>query len=229
MNVSMWKKIWGDIRTRKSRTFLVALSIFIGVLGVVSLISAGDIMVTQRQADIKEDELPMISTFVAVPGSVEGNIDDNDVIDTLATYPGVTVVEGEASYPVFWQHENETRFRESTLNTYTEPLDALMIQPMRLVEGAYPVEGQNQLAVEQRMADDFGLEVGETITVRVLGAEIDDGVQEETWTISGIVFHPYNQSSNETLYAAYADAQRLTGFQGLSSIFARFEDYPTAE
>ncbi|NDJ78373.1 MAG: FtsX-like permease family protein, partial [Chloroflexi bacterium] len=33
----------------------------------------------------------------------------------------------------------------------------------------------------------------------------------------------------ETLYAAYADAQRLTGFQGLSSIFARFEDYPTAE
>ena len=227
MNTSMWKKVWGDIRTRKGRTFLVVVSIFIGVLGVVTLISAGDILVSQLEEDIQQNELPMISSFVSVPGSIEGSIDNDAVIETITDYPGVTVVDGEASYPVFWHDSTETRFRESQINAYTMPLDAIALQPMRLVEGDFPVEGQNQLAVEQRMADDFDLEIGETITVRILGTEAD--VQSEEWTISGIVFHPYNQAASETLYATYADAQRIAGFQGLNSIFVRFEDFPTAE
>lgn len=119
MNTSMWKKIWGDIRTRKGRTFLVALSIFIGVLGVVTLISAGDILVSQLEKDIQQDELPMISSFITTPGSTEGNIDNDAVIETISAYPGVTVVEGEASYPVFWHDSTETRFRESQINAYT--------------------------------------------------------------------------------------------------------------
>lgn len=226
MNTSMWKKIWGDIRTRKGRTFLVAVSIFIGVLGVVTLISAGDILVSQLEQDIKEDDLPMLELFVTVPGAGEEVVDNTQVIDTLSDYPGVTVVEGEANYPFFWHSEDETRFREARINTFTKPLDALTIQPMRLVEGEYPVSGQQQLAIEQRMAEDFNLTVGDEIVVRVLGGE---SIQEETWTISGVVFHPYNQVSDESMYATYEDAELLAGFAGLSTLRVRFDDYPTAE
>ena len=43
-----------------------------------------------------------------------------------------------------------------------EPFDEIAIQPMRLVgEGRYPSAGQQEIAVEKRMADKHGLSVGD--------------------------------------------------------------------
>ncbi len=227
MNDSIWRKIIGDIKTRKGRTVLVAISIFIGVLGVVTLITAGDLLVRQLTADIRQDELPMLVNFVVIPGDPPANLDNQAVLATLAGLPGVTTVEGQANYPLFWRLPGETRFREMRVQAYTQPFGEIRLGPPRLIEGRYPRAGQHELALEVRLARDFDLEVGDTVEVRILSNPQE--LPTESWTVSGLLFDAYNQQPDKTLYATYDDARYMAGFVGLSSIYARFTDYPTAE
>ncbi|MCZ7540324.1 MAG: ABC transporter permease [Anaerolineae bacterium] len=227
MNDSIWRKIIGDIRTRKGRTALVAASIFIGVLGVVTLITAGDLLVRQLTADIRQDELPMLVNFVVIPGDPPANLDDAATLKMLGELPGVTVVEGQANYPVFWKLPDETRFRETRVQAYTQPFDAVQLGPPRLVEGRWPREGQRELLVEVRLADDFELSVGDTLDVRIL-SDVEN-LPTESWTVSGLVFDAYSQQASQQLYATFNDARRMAGFVGMNIISARFTDYATAE
>jgi len=227
MNDSIWRKIIGDIRTRKGRTALVAASIFIGVLGVVTLITAGDLLVRQLTADIRQDELPMLVNFVVIPGDPPANLDDAATLKMLGELPGVTVVEGQANYPVFWKLPDETRFRETRVQAYTQPFDAVQLGPPRLVEGRWPREGQRELLVEVRLADDFELSAGDTLDVRIL-SDIEN-LPTESWTVSGLVFDAYSQQASQQLYATFNDARRMAGFVGMNIISARFTDYATAE
>ena len=64
------RKIFRDVWSRKGRTLLVAIAIFIGVLGVVTLISAGDLMLHQLQKDLQQDKLAMLRAFVIVPKGI---------------------------------------------------------------------------------------------------------------------------------------------------------------
>jgi putative ABC transport system permease protein len=230
MNESMLQKIWGDIRTRIGRTALVSISIFIGVLGVVTLISAGDILVKQLKADIREDELPMLYMFVTIPGDETGDIDNAAALDQLRTFPNITKVEGQANYPFYWKQADETRFRDAYINAFSEPFEDLELTPTRLVEGRYPEAGNQELVVEQRMAEDFGLKVGDQMDVRILSsAQAGQDLVVEQWTVVGIVFHPYSQFPDETVFTAYDDARYIANFAGLSSIDARFENYEIAQ
>jgi putative ABC transport system permease protein len=228
MNRSTLRKIWGDLWTRKGRTLLVSLSIFIGVVGVVTLITAGDLLVKQLQEDIQEAELPMLSTFVTVPPSAgDIELDNQAYIDDLkSAFPDITEAEGEANNPVYWKFGDEGRFREARMFSYTTSFADKTLEPMRLVEGEYPQPGQSEVAVEQRMADDYDFEVGDVIDLRMLGIE---GVPTEQWTISAIVFHAYNDASDLAMYAPYDDAQVITGIEGISILSVRFADFETAK
>jgi putative ABC transport system permease protein len=228
MNRSTFRKIWGDLWTRKGRTLLVSLSIFIGVVGVVTLITAGDLLVKQLQQDIQEAELPMLQAFVIVPPS-EGDVtlDNQAYINELeAAFPNITAAEGEANNQVYWKFEDEGRFREARMFSYTSSFADKVLEPMRLVQGEYPQSGQAEIAVEQRMADDFHFEVGDVIDLRMLGLE---GVPTQQWTISAIVFHAYNDASNLAMYAPYDDAQVITGIEGVNTLSVRFDDFGTAK
>jgi putative ABC transport system permease protein len=103
---------------------------------------------------------------------------------------------------------------------------------MRLVEGEWPQPGQNQIALERRMADEYGLGVGDTITFRTPGSE----QASEPWTVSAIVFHPYwvtvgdNQNQPERrLYATLDDARRIVPFSGFNSFYLRYIDTEVSE
>jgi putative ABC transport system permease protein len=228
MNRSTFRKIWGDLWTRKGRTLLVSLSIFIGVVGVVTLITAGDLLVKQLQEDIQETELPMLQVFMIVPPS-KGDIELNDqayIADLKAAFPDITAAEGEANNLFYWKFEDEGRFREARLFTYTSPFADKTLEPMRLVEGEYPQPGQQETAVEQRMADDFDLQVGDIIDLRLLGVE---GVPTEQWTVSAIVFHAYNDASDQAMYVSVEDGPAITGIDGFNILGIRFDDFETAK
>ncbi|MCD4685124.1 MAG: FtsX-like permease family protein [Anaerolineae bacterium] len=228
MNRSTLRKIWGDLWTRKGRTLLVSISIFIGVAGVVTLITAGDLLVKQLQEDIQEAELPMLQIFMMVPPSAgEVELDTPAYIaDLQEAFPEITEVEGEANNPFYWKYQDEGRFREARLFSYTSSLENMLLEPLRLVEGAYPQAGQQELAVEQRMAEDLDFEVGDTIDLRMVGVE---GVPTEAWTISAIVFHAYNDASDQAMYVSDADAPRISGIDGVNILGLRFTDFDTAK
>ncbi len=228
MNRSTLRKIWGDLWTRKGRTALVSISIFIGVAGVVTLITAGDLLVRQLKADIKADELPMMQIFGLIPPS-EGDVqlDDPAYLDALQqAFPDITALDGTANNPFYWKHTDQERFREARLMSYVKPMSDRPLAPMRLVEGHFPQPGQHELAVEQRMAEDFHLKAGDQIDVRMLGEE---GFPSEPWTIAGIVFHAYSDNPTLSMYVPYSDAPSITGVHGINIWSIRFTDFETAK
>ncbi len=232
------RKILSDIWARKIRTLLTAASIFIGVFGVVSLTSAGEILVNQLEKDLQADKLAMIRANVVVNRGVE--VDNEQVFTTLREQPGVSIVEGRASFPLFWKLGDEERFREGAIVAHSEPFDQSQLEPNRLIEGRYPDSTGNpdqiEIVIERRMADEFELGVGDTLEMRVLSGAQGAEVKTATGEIVGIVFQPYEYSSlgnvvdRKTLVlATYPDAQYLAGFRGFNQIYVRFEDFATAE
>ncbi|MEW6578322.1 MAG: ABC transporter permease, partial [Chloroflexota bacterium] len=232
------KKIIRDILSRKGRTALVAISILIGVFGAVTLISANDLLVRQIRQDVNPDEIAMTRLYVTVPAAgtdVTTESGEDQVLDLIRNrraIPGVTRIEGQVTVPVFWQRSAEERFREADLMAFSEPFADIQLEPMRLVEGEWPQPGQNQIALERRMADEYGLGVGDTITFRTPGSE----QASEPWTVSAIVFHPYwvtvgdNQNQPERrLYATLDDARRIVPFSGFNSFYLRYIDTEVSE
>jgi putative ABC transport system permease protein len=222
------RKIIRDIWGRKGRTAMAATAIFIGVFGVVVLVSIGDLVTKQLQVDKKEEEYPMLQVALSLPGDRQP--DNAATIATLEALPGVENVEGRVNGLLFWKLPGDTRFRDGWVLSAWEPFEEIKIQPMRLVDGSFPVAGQKQLAVERRMAAKHGLEVGDTIAVGIFAG---GAPQEETWTIVGIVFQPYGAggvpgAEESATFLTYEDAQYLSGNSGLTGIVARFVDLNTA-
>jgi putative ABC transport system permease protein len=226
------RKIFRDIWGRKGRTAMASIAIFIGVLGVVVLMSIGDLVTTQLRKDKKEQEYRMLDVDLVLPGEPE--IDNAAYIQRLKALPGVENVEGRVSGPLFWKRPGETKFEDGWLLAAWEPCDEMAIEPLRLVKGAYPEAGKNEMTIERRMADKHGLEIGDQLVVGVLAG---GPPQEETWTIVGIVFQPYGVmgglpgAEEQAVFVTYADAQHIigVGFRGLSTLYVRYIDFATAE
>ena len=217
---------------RKSRTAMASAAIFVWVLGVVALTSMGDLLVGQLNKDLKEEELPLQQAFVSAPSGAQ--LDNAGFLEALNAFPGVTLVEGRAVRPLSWNMPGAARFEDGFILAAWEPFEQIELQPLRLTgQGRYPVTGQNEIAIEKRMAKGHGLHVGDQLVMRVSGG----ASEEEAWTISGIVFTPYASfsagarvvSSDESIFATFEDAQAKAGFVGFSAFYVRYTDFPTAK
>ena len=194
------RKILGDVRSRLGRTILVSIAIFIGVTGTIALFSMSNILVAQLEEDIKEEDLSMLDIFMTVTDEVD--LDDQGYVDRISEVDGVTDVLGAASLTVYFKADpTDEDFEEAGLTGFLSPFEELSIVPMRLLEGNYPTEGADELVVETQFADKYDLAVGDTVTMRVLGASRNPELAgeistSEEWTISGIVFHSYAGGSS---------------------------------
>ncbi len=218
------RKIIRDIAAHKTRTLLVALSMFVGVLGVVAFTTLGQLITHQLEKNLRPSEMAMLRLFVKPSITVR---DSPEVaLDALRDYPGVTAVEGQAVYNFQWRLPDEAKFQTGHLYSYTQPYGQIELEPLRLRAGRFPREGEGEVAIEQRMADRFGLDIGDTIIAD------RNGFSTATLQIVGLVFQPYlyvgGGDGSTSVFATYADAQRLLRFPGLTSIYARFENFTTA-
>jgi ABC-type antimicrobial peptide transport system permease subunit len=241
------RKIFRDVVARKGRTALVSIAIFIGVTGTISLFSMQDILISQLQEDIKEDELAMAQISVVMKEGQQP--DDLAYMKMLDEYPGVTEIQaGFEDRPIFFKtDEAEEKFEDGFAQAYiviNEDSTALieapsetpaLIEPLRLLEGsAWPTPGADEVVIETRMADEYGLEVGDTLYLRVLSPSRAPERNGETgtveaWTISGIAFDPYGFSPRVSIYPLFADGKYLTGLTGINDFWFRFTNFKTAE
>ncbi len=226
------RKIRGDVTARKGRTALVSIAIFIGVAGTIAFFSLSDIIVRQLREDIKEDELSMVDIFLSADS--DAALDDEAYIEQLSQVEGVTEIQGYAQGTGYYKlSEDAEDFDQAVLVGYTVPFAEMLMEPLRLIEGDYPAEGQNQVALEQRTAESLLIGVGDTLIFRILSPS-KDATQAgeigtlETWTVSGIVFDAY-QGTNQRMYASPTNVNYVSGLIGLSAFEARFVDFPTAE
>lgn len=233
------QKIINDILTRKTRTALVATSIFIGVLGVVLLFSMGEILVRTLENTIDPENLNMVSMYASV--STDEPLDNATYLQGLKDLPEVTEVMAMNRVSLYWRTETEGTMRDARLFSYSDPLAEMSLEPITLVEGAFPVAGQKQIAIERRLAEAYDLTVGDPIVVRVLGdpATPADQIKEERWAVSGIVFQPHqypyapgapqNIEGKNQLYATHEDAEYLTGRTGFGIFLVRYSTFEAAQ
>ncbi len=222
------RKILRDVWSRKVRTLLVATSIFIGVLGVVTLMTVGDLMIGRLHEDYDVDAMPMLYVVTNVP---DGAVLDNDAyFAQLSQIEGLTDLEARSGYQVYWRENSDDAFIESIVRSSSEAFGEIDLLPMEVFKGRYPQEGQQEFAIERRMADRYGLEVGDQVEFRVLSHPNDSAnhIYTETWTVTGIIFHPYSEGE-PYIYTYHSDAEYLGGFQGHEVFIARFETFEQAE
>ncbi|NDJ75988.1 MAG: ABC transporter permease [Chloroflexi bacterium] len=253
------RKILRDVWARKGRTALVSIAILIGVTGTIALFSMSTIIVGQLEEDINQEDLPMVQIFVGPNADVPlHDATYTQIMQTSDTVPGVTeVMVGFEDSPFPFKVEpDDERFEDGLLQASaiwngdtenpalisvfgdepTEEYAAAPLEPARLLEGQgrFPQTGQNELAIEKRMADEYGLEVGDPLYVRVLSPTplnpekvIEEGVEE--WTITGIIFDAYGFEPSLSVYPTYSDAQYILNLDGFASVTARFDTFETAE
>jgi putative ABC transport system permease protein len=230
------RKILRDIMSRKARTALVCISIFVGVFGTITFFTMGDLLVRQLKDDLDQDSLAMVRSYVA-PNPTKPINNEQAILD-LQAIPDVTIAEGQSVNTLFWKKEGETSFRSSSIFGYSVPLQDIQLEPMRLETGNFPQPGNRELVVERRFAEQYDLAIDDEITVSVLSRAARDSetVPEEPWTIVGIVFFPYTYQGNfnlilpeDSVFAAHEDVDYLTGSAAFSSFYLRFSDYESAE
>lgn len=221
------RKILRDIWSRKVRTLLVATSIFIGVLGVVTLMTVGDLMISRLNEDYDVEAMPMLWVVTNVP---DGAVLDNEAyFAELSQIEGLTDLEARSGYQVYWRENSDDVFIESVVRSSSENFGEIDLLPMEVFDGRYPQEGQQEFAIERRMADRYGLEVGDQVEFRVLSQASDaSAIYTETWTVTGIIFHPYSEGE-PYIYTYHSDAEYLGGFQGHEVFVVRFATFEQAE
>jgi ABC-type lipoprotein release transport system permease subunit len=131
------RKIVRDIWSRKSRTAMVSISIFIGVLGVVTLMTVGEVMINQMREDINPEELAMVGVVLNTPGDVQP--DDEQYLEELREIENLTALEGFGTYPVYWR-EDDT-FLEGNVRTFSSPFEDIQIFRTTLIDGEFPQTG----------------------------------------------------------------------------------------
>ena len=170
MSRSHFRKIFRDITSRKGRTLLATLSIFVGVLGVMTLFSVNDIVGSQIREDIQAQYWPSQILYTVLPVTAE--VDNQNILDSLEALPEITNAEGRLSQPVYWRTEGDEFFFDGVLEAQFNAIEDAELTPLTLVDGVFPVTGQNQIAVEQRFADQHEVNIGDEIILRVLGGEV---------------------------------------------------------
>ena len=223
-----WRKVFRDVLSRKARTALVSLSIFFGVLGVVTIVSGSDLLTDSIQERFAEDKLSMLFAAVEVDDDVELTpADDAATLESLHNYPGVTVVEGWATQQVLWMEPGDRGFLQGRVLTFSEDWEDLQIIPVQLIDGAFPSPESQELVIERRMSERYDLSPGDSLVLHVFGAAT--GSRDETWTISGVVYHPYmGDSGNTGLYVNRADFAHITDVTRFTHFNVRFTDFLTA-
>ena len=105
------------------RTAMASAAIFVGVLGVVTLTSMGDLLVSQLKGDLKEEELPMQAVFVSAPSGAQ--LDNASFLDALDDFPGVTRVEGRAVRPLSWKLPGDAKSEDGFIIAAWEPFEQI--------------------------------------------------------------------------------------------------------
>lgn len=232
------RKIYHDILSRKGRTALVVLSIMVGVFGVTVMLTMSNIIADQLQSDLKSSQISHNHVYLAVSSGTVSRDDNLAYLEQIKQLPNVVDAEGQAVYPIYWQEvstNHPDEFTQGFMLSFTERFGEADLEPVsRTTKGRYPNPGVHEIAVEQRFADNYGIEMGDTLRFR----SNDPAIAAEEWTVVGFVLHPYFTISPfledqidqaDSIYANYEDAQHILDSPGITGLHVRYTSVKAAK
>ena len=157
---------------------------------------------------------------------------NTEASQSIAALDSIEIVEAQGLYPVNFVTATGTE-DEAELRTYSSLLQDVQLEPMRLTEGRWPDAGNQELVIETRFADRFGVQVNETL-------ELIIGQRQVTFQVVGLVFHPYSYKRpssdgsitpgpEDGIYIQSEDAALFLQNNGYTRIVVRYDTFENAE
>jgi putative ABC transport system permease protein len=201
-----WRKVWRDLASNRTRTFLVVFATAIGIYSVgmalgMSGLTRTRLVETHQASTMAHIRLWITSRF------------GQDVVETIAEDPELALVEGISQDTVYWRLPGENDWREMRLVARPD-YGAQLMNQVELLEGNWPAE--DALTVERLSANYYGIEPGTEIVVECEAGECPV-------TVGGIargqIVPPPQYTGEATFYSTPRMAAQLAclaeGFNGL--------------
>jgi len=184
---ALWKKVWTDLWSNKSRTLVAALSIAVGVFAVGLVVSSFTIV----RKDMETDYLAVNPHTVRI---YTQNFDD-EILRGLANTPGVTAIE--ARYNV-WVKVNGSSGKQYPINLDSiGPLDEMQVDKLVFQQGETTL-AYKEIYLERQGAEGLGLIPGDTVDLVLKNGKT------RTLTVAGtvhdVIANPFKFSSSTAGY-----------------------------
>jgi putative ABC transport system permease protein len=208
-----YKKVWRDLWRNKGRTFMVVISIAVGVMAVGMVMSANSLVLGQMSAS-HQDSNPSHGWLY-----LNGVIDEASV-RSLGSVPGVDEVEGFADVGVRWKTSLDADWQDGHIIA-VQSFENQKFDQITLKEGSWP--SSKLLGVEEVHIDSFGAPgIGGTIYI-----EINE--RPRPFSINGITRNPFEWplpfGQDAAFYATPATLEEFGGFRGSTRLRFTVENY----
>lgn len=210
-----WRKVWRDLAHNRLRTFLVVISIAVGVFAVGLVLGLSGVM-RERMTQDFQAMMPAHINFWNGPF-------DQAVVEAVSQQPGVADVEAQVNTSFRWKLDGEVDWRDAILIARTD-YEAQPMDRIDLLSGYWPVN--RTLAIERQASQYFDIPLGTTILVEF-------GHRTRSLPVEGIVraptIFPPQFGGSATFYTTPNTASWLTGREGSNSLTIRLQSFSEEE
>ncbi|RPI95237.1 MAG: FtsX-like permease family protein [Chloroflexi bacterium] len=204
---SRWKKVWADFWGNKSRTFLVIITIAVGVLAVGFNSNLGLYMTESMDTDY-------LSASPSEAIVYAGPLDD-DMVKVARDVPGVEAVEGRSSVSAKVVRTDDKQVSIQFTAVEDPGLTTLNQLKPALGEDTLPPLGEKEIIVDASAAT-LGYKPGDTVVV-----ELSDGKQREL-TLAGymhdVTGFPFGFTNMMNAYVTPKTLKWLGGSENYDSL-----------
>jgi putative ABC transport system permease protein len=212
MNTS-FKKVWRDLWRNKGRTFMVIMSISVGVMAVGMVVS-GNILTLGQMSNSHIESNPA-HAMLWLRGSV-----DEGIIRGLERIPGVRDVEGYSESGIHWKTTPDGEWQDGHIVAFAD-FENQTYERVTLKEGASPES--KQIGVEGSHIDSYNApEIGGTVYF-----EINE--RPHAYTVNGITHSPWEWpkpfGEEAAFYVTEKDFSRIAGWYGFNKLLVTVPEY----
>jgi putative ABC transport system permease protein len=212
MNMA-FRKVWRDLWRNKSRTFMVIMSISVGVMAVGMVVS-GNTLTLGQMARSHVDSNPA-HALIWLAGSV-----DEGVIRGLERIPSVKDVEGYSNSSVHWKTTLDGEWQDGHITTHAD-FESQTYDQLTLKDGAWPQS--KHIGVEAAHIDSYGAPgIGGTVYF-----EINE--RPHAYTVNGMMRNPWEWpkpfGQEAAFYVTQKDFTRIAGFYGFDMLRITVPEY----
>lgn len=149
-----WRKVLRDLWSNKSRTFLVIMSISIGVFAFGGLFTARTLITSSLEVDFEASN----------PSDIDMTLSDIDdlLVQYVSRQPYVTGVQSYTTRTVDIMVDGVANITELIA---FEDINNIQINQVGYEAGAKTL-GRNEIILERSFLDDLGVNIGEILTIR---------------------------------------------------------------
>jgi putative ABC transport system permease protein len=208
-----YKKVWRDLWRNKGRTFMVVISIAVGVMAVGMVMSANSLVLGQMSASHQASNPSHGWLFLS-------GVIDEATVRSLEKVPGVDEIEGFADVGIRWKNSLTDEWQDGHIIS-VEDFEDQKFDQITLKDGGWP--SSKLLGVEEVHIDSFGAPgIGGTIYVEV-------NERPRPFMINGITHNPFEWplpfGQNAAFYATPAALEEFGGFRGSTRLRFTVDDY----